>query len=91
MDTHYVSVYPVETEKPWLNWLKLRWQLAAQLGMHVLLMHLKRGASVEEISHWSLVARLLLRRGYPGLTQLESTDTDCNAQTKSHTVGTPSA
>ena len=51
--------------------LKLSWQLAARLGLHVLLMHLKRVASAMQLFHWSLVARLLLRRGYPGLTQLE--------------------
>ena len=51
--------------------LKLRWQLAARLGLHVLLMHLKRVASAAQVFDWSLVARLLLRRGYPGLTQLE--------------------
>lgn len=51
--------------------LKLRWQLAARLGLHVLLMHLKRVASAAQVFDWPLVARLLLRRGYPGLTQLE--------------------
>lgn len=67
---------PVETDKVSVvgKSLKLRWQLAARLGLHVLLMHLKRVASAVQrvqVFDWSLVARLLLRRGYPGLTQLE--------------------
>lgn len=63
----------VETDKVPVvgNSLKLRWQLAARLGLHVLLMHLKRVASAAQVFDWTLVARLLLRRGYPGLTQLE--------------------
>jgi hypothetical protein len=56
---------------PWFKLVKLRWQLAARLGLHVPWMHIKREVFAEEVCHWSLVARLLLRRGYPGLTQLE--------------------
>lgn len=32
------------------------------------LVHFKREVSALQVFHWSLVARLLLRRGYPGLT-----------------------
>jgi hypothetical protein len=45
----------VRTEKLlWIKVLKLRWQLAARLGLHVPLMHLKREASQRKPFYWSL-------------------------------------
>jgi hypothetical protein len=66
-----LSDLPERRESPWIKLLKLRWQLAARVCLHVPLMHLKREASQEYSSHWSLVIRPLLRRVYPGLKQLE--------------------